>query len=322
MTKNNGLLPAYLVVGEDELKRDRVLKRLRARVSSLGDIDFNSDVFDGATCAGEDVVNACNTLPFASDVRLVVVKGVEQMKKASLDALAAYVKEPCETTVLALLATKLAKNTALYKSVAALDKQAVIDCAPLKKYELPKTVRSMAVTHGFTMNDAAAVRLVDLVGENTVRIDAELKKIALAHRGTDVVGVSEVEALVARTSEAKPWEFTDAFAARDARACMTVYRKLDSTSPHALLGMCITRLRELITCQGLISRGQGGTDNLAAKLGVQSWRVKNHATWARNWTPAELRHALVSARDAERAMKSGSDPETTFLMWALESIRR
>ena len=47
--KNDALLPAYLVVGEDSLKRQAVLARLRTRLSALGDMEFNSDDLDGET---------------------------------------------------------------------------------------------------------------------------------------------------------------------------------------------------------------------------------------------------------------------------------
>ena len=36
---------------------------------------------------------------------------------------------------------------------------------------------------------------MDLVGENTVHLDSELKKIALAHRGTDAVNEHEIMGL-------------------------------------------------------------------------------------------------------------------------------
>ena len=216
MTDTNALLPAYLINGEDELKRETVLKRLHARIAKLGDIDFNHDVFHGESASGDDIVSACNTVPFASDVRLVVVHAADALKKSDAEALVMYLSEPSPSTVLCLVARKLAKNTRLYKAVAAVGKKAVIDCAPMKKYELPKTVRAMAVTHGITLDDAAAQHLIELVGENTVHLDAELKKLALSHTaGGRPLGVAEVDAMVSRTAEVKPWEFVDAFAARD-----------------------------------------------------------------------------------------------------------
>lgn len=322
MAEKDALLPAYLINGEDDLKRETVLKRLRARIARLGDIDFNCDSFDGETAGGDDIVSACNTMPFASEVRLVVVTSADALKKADSEALVDYLSHPSETTVLCLVARKLAKNTRLYKAASTVGARAVIDCAPVKKYELSRNVRAMAVTHGVSIGDAAAQRLVDLVGENTVRIDAELKKLALAHGSSaQPIDVAEIDAMVARTAEVKPWEFIDAFAARDLAACLGVLSKMESVSPYALIGMCVTRLRELIAAHALAARGQGGAKPLAAHLKVPEWRVKNHMGWARRWKPAELRAALSSARDCERAMKTGSDPDTAFLEWVIATLR-
>ena len=59
--KSKDFLSAYLVVGEDELKRTTVLKRLHERISALGDLSFNYNEFDGASASGDAIVGACNT---------------------------------------------------------------------------------------------------------------------------------------------------------------------------------------------------------------------------------------------------------------------
>lgn len=316
--KQESLLPVYLVVGEDALKRSAVMKRLKARISSLGDLSFNSDEIDGETALGTDIVAACNTVPFASPIRLVEVRAAGKLKKADAEAVVSYLASPSGTTVLALVADKLAKNTRLYKAVAAHGKTAVIDCSPLKRHELPKTVRSLAVGQGVTFTAAAAEKLVELVGEDTVKLDSEVKKVALAHCGPDAVGEAEVERLVSRTAEVKPWEFVDAFAARDVRTCLLLLSRMESTSPHALLAMCTTRLRELICARALVERGN--PRGVAAALKMPDWRVKNHVSWARGFTARELRAALGSARDAERSMKSGGDADAAFLDWTISVI--
>lgn len=318
--KQENLLPVYLVVGEDALKRATVMKRLRDRVAALGDISFNSAEFNGDTAVGDDIVTACNTIPFASTVRLVEVRSADKLRKADAEALVSYLSSPSTTTVLALVADKLAKNTRLYKAVAAWGKTAVIDCTPLKRYELPKTVRSIAVGRGVTFTKGAAERLVDLVGEDTVRLDSEIRKIALAHEGTDAVGEREISALVTRTAEVKPWEFVDALSARDVSKCLFCLSRMESTSPFALLAMCTTRLRELIGARALAARGEA--QGVAAALKMPGWRVKNHVVWARGFSADELRRALITARDVERSMKSGGDPDAVFLEWVLSlSVR-
>lgn len=314
------LLPAYLITGDDELKRETVLKRLRARVESLGDISFNSDSFDGEGSSGDEIVAACNTIPFASSVRLVQVISVEKLKKADSEPLVSYLSEPSPTTVLALVSSGLAKNTRLYKAVAALGKTAVIDCSSLRRSDLPKTIRSLAVGHGVTLTDSAARELLELVGENTIRLDAEIKKLALACGNESAIGPADVKAHVVKTTEPKPWEFVDAFAARDTKRCIELLRYMDTTSPHALLARCVSRLRELMCQKSLEARGNAGS--LASVLKMQAWQIKNHARWASGFSSVELRNAMHSAMTAEQAMKSGSDADEVFLDWAVSVTKQ
>ena len=318
--EQNQLLAAYAAVGEDALKREAVITRLRGRLAKLGDLSFNADDFDGETAVGADIVAACNTMPFASPVRLVYVRNAEKLKKADAEELVAYLVSPNESTVLALDAEKLAKNTRLYKAVAKLGSKAVIDCAPPKSWELPKRVRAMATGHGIVLTEGGASALVELVGENTVHLDNELKKIALAHSGSDAVGEREIRALVARTSEVKPWDFTAAFAERNLPKCLGLLAAMESASPHALIAMCATRIRELMAAQSMVRRGN--PKGLAEALHLPDWRVKSHGAWARNFTSAELRTALLTSRDAERAMKSGADPDEVFYCWLVEALKR
>lgn len=318
--KSAPLLPVYLICGEDELMRNEAITRLYARMSQIGDISFNSDRFSGESASGADIVAACNTMPFASPVRLVDVRDADKLKKADSEALVAYVSAPCETTVLALSAEKLAKNTRLYKAVASVGKTAVIDCSPKSRKDLPSIVKAMAKKEGVAFTERAANALIDRVGENTVRLDAEVKKIALAHVGTDSVTDAEVARAVVATAEIKPWVFLDHFAARDIRACLLDLRKLKGTSPFGLISMCSIRIRELICAKALEARGM--QRSLARELGMQEWRVKHHLQWARGFTAEELRAALVRARDAEKAMKSGTDEHEAFLDFVLDVVPR
>lgn len=318
--KTSPLLSAYLVVGEDALKRRTVLERLRKRLFPDGESDFDHETFSGENAQGADIVASCNTLPFMSEHRLVEVTNADKLPKASSEALIAYLDSPNERTILALSADKLAKTTRLYKAVAALGKTAVIDCTPLKRYELVKAVRQMAVGYGFTMEQDACETLVELVGENTVHIDSELAKIAVSHSGVKAVTSSDVEQLVSRTTEPKPWQLVDAFSKRDLRECMRMLDIIESSSPYVLIAQTSTRIRELICAKTLSERGEAQL--LPDVLGVPAWRVKNHAQWSRNYSSDELRNALSTARDCERAMKSGTDPDTAFREWLIKTVAR
>ena len=201
----------------------------------------------------------------------------------------------------------------------AFGDKAIIDCAPFARKDLGNAVRSMAVGHGITLTQGAAATLIDLVGTNTVALDAELKKLSLSHRGTDPVNENEVLSLVSRTAEIKPWEFVDAFANRNGKRCIYLMNRMD-VSPFALLAMCTTRIRELITVKALSERGQKALCPKVLKM--PDWRLKNHYSCARGFAMNELIRALSSARDVEQDMKSGSDQMQSFVSWFLEVCKK
>lgn len=319
--KKQELLAAYLIVGDDALKRETVLARLNGRLEEHGDMAFNSDTFDGETASGEEIAAACNTVPFASEKRLVVVVHADKLRAADSEPLVTYLKAPNETTVLALVAEKLAKNTRLHKAVAALGAKAVIDCALPKTYQLPAQVSAMAKIHGVIMNERAAALLVDLIGDDTVRIDHELGRLALEKGSGSELTEADVEAMVTRTNAAKPWKFVDAFSERDLSLALRLFAQLgDDSSPFALLAMCVNRIRELLCVKSLAARRSG--ESVAQVLKMPAWRVKNHGRWAQRFSEGELVAALSSAVDAELAMKSGRDANEVFLEWAIQVMKR
>lgn len=312
---DNDFLPVYLIVGADELKREFVYGRLNERMAKLGDLDFNKDVLEGGSLAPDELTAACNTMPFMSEKRLVVIQSAERLKKAAQEAIVSYLESPNDTTVLALIAEKLAKNTRLYKAIAKVDKKAVIDCSPLGARELPQQVQQFAQSKGVSITRPAAEELISLIGESTIHLDGELTKMAIALGRGAVIDLPEVQAYVARVAEPKPWHLSDALAERDATKCAVLLARMSAQSPFGLLTMCVNRIRDLLVAKDLQGQGTGA---LASALGRPDWQVKNYGRWASGFSEAELEAALVGAVACDRAMKTGADQQATFERWVLD----
>lgn len=307
------LLPGYLIVGPDEVKRDTAVERLKKRLAASGMADFNFDERDMTKeQVPDDVLASLNTLPMGADFRLVVLDGCDRLPKAMSEALVSYFGSPSAETVCLVIASSLAKNTRLYKAMAKLGPKAVIDCAGKKRWELPKQVQGMARRHGRTISLPAAEELVARVGESTRMIDNELKKLASMIDAPQIER-EDVERYVVRTAEVKPWDFLDAVSARQPARALELYRLLPPRSEVRLFSLMVTRLRELITAKALDARGRGR--ELAATLGVQAWQVKHHSAWARGFTMDELVDALRSAEDVELALKGSRDSTVAFTRW-------
>ncbi len=314
------LLPAYLVVGSDELKRSHAVARMKKRLEASGLADFNLDERDmSKEQTPEDVLSSLNTFPMGADFRLVILRPCDRLPKAMSEMLVDYLKNPSSTTVLLLVAEKLAKNTRLYKAVAKIDKKAIVECAPKKRWELPQQVRSMATAHGKAITQGGAEELVSRVGESTRMLDNELKKLASMVEGGEITQ-ADVERFVVRTAEPRPWDFLDAVSARNLPKALSLLRMMPQRQEIMLYSLLTTRIRELIYAKALDARGEGST--LARALGLQSWQVKNHLRWARGFKMSELLGALESAVDVELALKGSQTSDVALIRWVTQICTR
>ena len=76
------LLPAYLIVGEDELKSRTALARLKGRLDE-GLAAFNLDEHAASSALeAQAVLISLNTLPVGDGFRLVVIERAERISKA------------------------------------------------------------------------------------------------------------------------------------------------------------------------------------------------------------------------------------------------
>ena len=310
------LLPAYLVVGSDELKAKNVVARLKRRLEP-GFEAFNLDERAAASDMEPlDLVASLNTLPFGSGFRLVLVTGAEHLPKEVSEALITYLKDPNPNAVLCLVAEKLPKTARLYKAVAKVGDKSVIECAPAKPWDLPKRIAQMAQQRGMRIEDRAATELVSRVGESTTMLDRQVGTLCELCRGAGVITLADVERHVTRTAEVKPWVFLDAVSARDGRRALELYGLMQNPSEIALVAMLVGRLRELVCVQSLAQRGQAAS--VASTLGKQAWQIKNHARWAARFGKGELARALMACARCDKALKTGEDPQIAFTRLVVE----
>ena len=310
--------PVYLIYGEQDLLLEAALDQLKRNVGEVADLDFNMETFDGESADADQIVAACNTLPFASERRLVVVRKVDKMSKDGLDTLVAYVADPAPRTILALVATKIAKNTRLYKAVEKIG--GLIAREAPRASEYPRRVQDMFARKGRQVSLDGAELLVNAVGKDLRRLSVEVDK-AVAFAG-DRLELTErdIEEGTATTAKASIFEFSTAVANRDCASALALLDRLlgDGESIFGLHAMSLRTVRDLIVARSLIDRGAGSLGEIARGVGRPDWQVKNLPRQARSFSSAELVDALRSAAESEAQMKTSRDARLVFERWIVK----
>jgi DNA polymerase-3 subunit delta len=311
----------YLFNGDDALKQETLLERLKQRIAALGDLMMNSQVFTAKEIKQpEELLDALNTLPFGSSVRLVVIKEAEGLSKAAQELLTAYVKQPAETAVLVLVAKKLPANSRLYKAVVAYDKRSVIDCGSKKRSELPGLVRGMARKEGVDITSDAANLLIGRVGTSTVQLNTEIGKLAAIAKaaGSNRITDEDVTQHVAYLVEPKPWDLTNALALRNATLCLGLVGRMRGYTAVGLFAQCVTRLREILTAATLKKRGLP----VASSMGKQEWQLREVLKGTELYRVEEIENLLKEAPKIEMKMKTGADASQLLKLWLIDACTR
>ncbi len=307
----------YLIYGTQELQLEQALDRLKSRLSAVADLDFNLQTFRGEASKADEVLSACNTMPFMSERRLVIVRDVDKMGKADLDALAAYARAPAETTTLVLVAEKVDRRTGLYAAVEKLG--GVAEYKAPRKSEYPSAVLEMFASHGRSVGRDAAETLVKAVGHDLGRLSIEVDKVIAFAGDQRTLSRNDIEEVMSTTASTSIFEFLDALGSRDARTTMRYANELlaQGESPNRIHAMAVMRVRDLVATQALANRGQASAAACATALRRPEWQVRDYPRQAGRFAPGELVGALRHAAAAEAEMKTSRDSRLVLERWML-----
>jgi len=302
------LKPAYLITGTDRPKVNRAVRRLRERIG-----DEATELLSALELGGEEVAAACNAMGlFASESRLVVVEQVESWKAPEVEPLLAYLGSPSPETVLALVGTGISKDSALAKAVAKVGELLVYDLPKRgTRADVPAWVGRQFTAAAIKVDASVCRLLVDLVGDDLDELAGEVEKLA-AWAGGDSIGERELELLVAPRGELPPFAMTDAWGRRDVAGVLEASERLLARSPGPardslprIVGLLTSHIARVAECQALAAEGATPRD-AAERLKKNRFYMEKLFEQAGNFTPDELRDAIVRLAELDLALKGGS----------------
>jgi len=309
--KPHDLSPLYLIVGEEDLLRDKALAALKIAVLGDGG-DFNYDLFHGDETDAADIINCASEMPVFAARRLVVVKSAERLSAAKGDTLLPYLKNPVETTTLAFVSSKLDGRL---RFTQALTKSAMtIDCTPLRDAQLHSWILGESRRIGVRLDEEAA-QLLKEGGGSLYGIRRELEKLASYVPPERAVTSADAQALRGIEPGASVFDLTLAIAAADpGRALSILARNLDAgEAPLRILGSLAWQYRRLWKVKE--SLAQGGREGEAART-LRMDPVKVRPFVAR-FSVEHLQTALRLFLDADGKLKGGSGTRPRMVLESL-----
>jgi DNA polymerase-3 subunit delta len=342
-----------LIHGPAELLRTEVLDKIRASIADDPDLaDLNTTRLDGRQTTVAEIQNACDTMPFLAQHRLVIVEGFlarlaapprsrpttpnlvvpsepspaeTPPPEAGADqskVLLAYLDRAPEISELVLVEEQVVGSGPILRRLLELQREGrakIIACEKPKKGELPAWIRTRAKLHRVRLDVTAVVDLAEFVGDDLRQLDQELIKLADYAGGKEINSV-DVRRLVPATRTASVFELVDALGSGNVPAAgklMQHVLDIDGEHPLRLLTMIGRQYRLLIQAKALQAAGVKPPD-IAKTLNVADWTAPKLLTQAAKHSFARLQRSMERVLAADEAIKTGQmgDREAMDLLLA------
>ena len=325
--KKGALDPVYYLYGDEDVLKQEAIRSLLEHALDAGTRDFNLDQRDAASLDAETFHALVQTPPMLAERRVVVLRGVEQLRKKSKvrDELVRYLGSPHADTILVLIqgAGEDAETDLAGRATA-------VDFERLPPERVRRWVEHRAGQLGVTLEAGVTELLVDAVAGELGAAAQELDKLAaLAH--DRAVTADDLAAVAGVRRGETVADLVAATLSRDvARAAGLIGPVLEQSG---VTGVRVVSALGTALVGTALARAELDRGTAAARLpdtlfrhiesarpqGLGSWRetASRWATWAGAWTLPELRAALRLALDADRALKNTTVSDERAIMMDL-----
>jgi DNA polymerase-3 subunit delta len=298
--KLSGLLSNAVFIAQETFLVEEELSRLKQQLGENISMNWATFNAEGGPAMNE-IIGLCNTMPFLSEQRVVIIKNGQKLTAKQLDQVILYLENPCEITTFILIIEVEKTDKELNKLIKKFDGKARIARFESLKNRGERIAWIMERTplYGKKIDKDAAMLLADMTGGSSMwYLDSEIQKLCLYVAHSPSITGKDVHEAVMRTHEPAIFAFLDALFDRKKDALSLLYE------------LEISGVAEL----EIISRIENQIINHYEVLSGHDWKkMKIHNFVADKamrrkslWSIAQLISVLKDVRNIEQRLKSSS----------------
>lgn len=306
----------FAVVGEDSFLAERHLNVLLQAEAGAGRESL--ELLRGDESTWNRVLDLARTQSLFASRRAIVVRAAEGLKGGDA-GLTAYLDDPNPDVALIFMLGKVDKRLSVWRRL--LERADVRSAEPLKGAKLRSYVAEEVARRKLPLTDDGLGELLERVGQDLRRLMGEIDKLeSYADGGRARLGADEVAAVLGRGLARPLYKLADALWARRTAEMLELTQELldDGEAAPRLLATLHRALRQLRGARGLVER-RTPADQLAARLGVMPFKVRELCDAARRWSDDDLARALLALSRADRRLKTGLADEPALTAAIVEA---
>lgn len=310
----------YILYGQDDFSLNQAVEKIKAGLGDREMVATSTTNLEGQHLTLGELRNKCNTAPFLSSHRLVIVDGllgrfeVKQSKPRSgkgksgnglgeWEGLASCIKQMPETTVLMLVDGEVKGQNPLLKKLSPL---AEVRTFPLLRgRDLKVWIQQRVRAEGGDITPQAVNLLAELIGGDLWAMNGEIQKLLLYSQERPI-SEDDVRQLVSHVQEANIFALVDAVAEGRTELAQRILHRLyyEGMAPIYILTMITRQFRLIAQARDLepgLSRLQ-----IQDRLGLKSsYSLDKTLSQAKLYDFEGVKRAYDKLLETDLAIKTG-----------------
>lgn len=297
----------YLIYGEEPfLIKRKIDDLINTYIDDIN--DMNIATYDFSNDSIETVISDCNTIPFFSECKVVLLKNADfltsngKIDENSERMLLEYISKNNESTVFIMIVNSfIDKRKKLVKQIEKYCK--VFKYQKLENKDLTDFIKNELNRKKVIIERDALNYFINIEGNDLYKIVNDIEKLSI-HGGNITKDI--ISSLINRTIEDDIWKFTNSIYARDGKTCFKSYEDMKqmSTEPLALIGLIASQFRFLFQVRTLADLGFS-SEKIADELGANPYRVKMNFNVALQYDVKEIMKVLNDLSELDQNIKKG-----------------
>ncbi|HLB27709.1 MAG TPA: DNA polymerase III subunit delta [Dehalococcoidales bacterium] len=336
----------YILSGPDDYSLARTLDEIKRELGDPSALAMSVTTLEGRQVTPDELKVTCQTLPFLSGKRLVVIEGLlgrfepraqprRQTRARQADTndadrhkpFAASLSNIPESTIVALIEEKITGKNPLFKDLAgpsSSGRMTVKDFPLLKEPALRDFAQKRVSSEGGSISPKAVTMLVRLVGSNLWSLASEIDKLILFANGRRIEE-EDVKTMVGYAQQTTVFVMIDAVLNYQPEQAEQALQRLlrDGDAPIQLLAMLARQVQLIVRAKELRNQRKSVTE-IQSALGIpQEFIVRKTLEQANRYSLPRLREVYHSLLDTDLSIKTGQyDAELAMTILVAELSRR
>lgn len=300
--KTGNFKQSYLLFGEEAYLKHQYKEKLLNALNPDGDT-MNFSRYEGKGIDVRQVIDLCETMPFFAERRVILLEDTGFFKN-KCEEFADYMKNLPDYLVLVFSESEVDKRSRMYKTVKSGGR--VTEFAKQDEKTLMRWAAGLLGKEGKKITQRDMEFFLTKTGTDMGNIRMELEKLIMYTEGQDIVTAKDIEAICVTQTTNKIFDMVRAVTEKNQKRALELYYDLLTLKepPMRILFLLAKQFRQLLLTKKMT--GEGASQNeIATRLGVPSFVVRNISACARSYTVEELEKAVEDFVDAEEAVKTG-----------------